>query len=518
MNTRPKSGWAHTPVRLTLTLLAAALLCLPFAAAWHYQRYRQAVERQDPAATGGLLADGKEAAGLARRTSAALPDRAAPVVLAYHDVRPGDAGRYTVSPAHFDAQLTALRAAGYRTLSTAQFVRALHGGETSGRSVYLTFDDGAQGLWRYADAVLAKHRMRGAAYLITGNVRRQHGYYLSWDEVRRMADSRRWDFQDHTHLTHRRQAVDAAGHLGSALANRIWLPGPRRVETPAEYRRRVSSDLDRSIAAFAGQGLPRPTLFAYPFSESAGSTGPRSGKSYLGALLRSRFTAALTNVSSLPLPTGPRAAAAHQVERLEIDARTTVLDLMERLADSTPVAAGTDPAPLTVPARWRFPADLPGTGVGSLTGEGPYPRRHRYVTGAFRPAGSADWTAYTVDAAVRGLHGTHASIALTTRYASLRALTAVVSHGWLQVTEQRDGRLRTVAQQRLRPGPAHRLRITVSPTSTVVRVDGRQAFSSSLRGRPAAEVSGGIAASLTNGGSGRWPAFRSLDVRAGASR
>ncbi|MFK0168671.1 polysaccharide deacetylase family protein [Streptomyces sp. NPDC090306] len=512
MNTPPKGS---RPARLALAAVAAGLFCLPFAAAWEYQHYRQAVERQATAATGGPGADGKEAAGLARRVSSRLPDRAAPVVLAYHDVRPGEGGRYTVTPARFDAQLTALRAAGYRTLSTAQFVRALHGGAVPGRSVYLTFDDGAQGLWRYADPVLAKHGMRGAAYLITGNVRRRHGYYLSWDEVRRMARSGRWDFQDHTHRTHRRQAVDAAGRPGSALASRLWLPDLRRTETPAEYRRRVAADLDRSIAEFTAHGLPRPALFAYPFSESAGSRELRAGGSSLEALLRARFTASLTNVSSRPLPTGPRAAAAHQVERLEVGARTTVADLMERLADCTPVAPGADPAPLKASARWRFPTNLPGAGVGVLTGRGPYPRPHRYVSGAFRPVGSADWTAYTVDASVRGLHGTHASIAVTTRYASLRPLTASVSRGWLQVNEQRDGRVRTVAQHRLRAASAHRLRITVSPTSTVVRVDGGDVFTLRLSGRPAGEVSGGIGAGLTNGGSGEWPSFAKLDVRAG---
>lgn len=230
-------------LRAALGLLTAAVVALPFTAAWQYDTLRRAVAEQaaPPAPSSG---DGGPGLGADAEPA---PARNAPVVLAYHDVGPDDRSRYTVSPEHFDAQLRALRDAGYRTLTTREFTGFLRTGRTPGpRTVHLTFDDGTHGLWTHADPVLARYGMKAAAYLITGQVGTHRPYYLSWPEVERMARSGRWDFQAHTHLSHERAAVDAAGHERSVFTNRLWLADEGRVETSDEYRRRVAADLDRS--------------------------------------------------------------------------------------------------------------------------------------------------------------------------------------------------------------------------------------------------------------------------------
>ncbi|WP_225845538.1 polysaccharide deacetylase family protein [Streptomyces sp. HPF1205] len=491
---------------MVLALLAAALFCAPFAAAWQYQRYRQAVERQTAAPVARLSGP----AGAAVRRAA---DGTGPVVLAYHDVRPGGGGPYTVPPRRFAAQLTALRAAGYRTVDSAAFTRFLRGGRLPARSVYLTFDDGAQGLWRYADPILAAHGMHGAAYLITGHVGRRHSYYLSWDEVRAMARSGRWDFQSHTWRAHRHAAVDAAGRLGPALADRLWLPAAHRVETPAEYCRRVSADLDRSVADITGHGLPRPTLFAYPFSEAADRSGLPAAGPVLGRLLRARFAAALTNVGSRPLPAGARAAAAGEVQRLEVTARTTVAQLLARLADRAEVPPGAHPYPLREPARWRFAGDPPGTGLGAFTGRGPWPGRRRYLTAAYLPFGSADWSAYTAEATVSRLYGTRAVASVTVRDGSRRPVRVSVTRGWARVMA--GGRRRTVALRHLSPASYHRLRLTVAGRTTTVTVDSLAPVTVTAPAATAAgDLSGGLALGVGDGGTGHRPAVTALTVTA----
>ena len=51
----------------------------------------------------------------------------------------------------------------------------------------ITFDDGTHGLWTHADKILERHGMHGVSFLITGNVGAKRPYYLSWQEIDRMA-------------------------------------------------------------------------------------------------------------------------------------------------------------------------------------------------------------------------------------------------------------------------------------------------------------------------------------------
>ncbi|WP_229858250.1 polysaccharide deacetylase family protein [Streptomyces poonensis] len=493
-----------------LGTLAAAVVATPFVATWSYDAHRRAVSEQAPAPAGG--SDARPRTPAARHPSA-------PVVLAYHDVAPHPHSRYTVSPERLDAQLSALRATGHRALSTEEFVRYLATGRPPApRSVYLTFDDGTRGLWAYADPILAKHRMKAATYLITGMVGTRRPYYLTWPEVHRMAGSGRWDFQAHTHDGHHRAAVDASGRHGSVLANRLWRPGPGRLETEAEYRRRVEADLDRSARAFAHQGLPAPRLFAYPFSETGARTNLAGrNTSVLERLLRARYAATLTNTTPRPLPAGPRAAAAGQVRRLEVLRSTTPEELLRAVdawASSTP---GDAPRPLRQPGGWEFPGSPPGTGLAALTGLG---SPHRtYVSAVHRPMSTADWSSYRVTARADGLRGTGTGVSVEVGHGGGYPCTLTVGARGLRVTLRRpDGERRALATRRLAPSAAHRLtlrtapgtvRVTVDTTSFVVRLPERAT---------AARTSGGIALGVRNESPGTpWPRFTSLRVSPGST-
>ncbi|EOY50038.1 polysaccharide deacetylase family protein [Streptomyces lividans] len=358
-------------------------MALPFTAAWQYDTLRRAVAEQaaPPAPSSG---DGGPGPGADVEPA---PAGNAPVVLAYHDVGPDDRSRYTVSPEHFDAQLRALRDAGYRTLTTREFTGFLRTGRTPGpRTVHLTFDDGTHGLWTHADPVLARYGMKAAAYLITGQVGTHRPYYLSWPEVERMARSGRWDFQAHTRLSHERAAVDAAGHERSVFTNRLWLADEGRVETSDEYRRRVAADLDRSIRDLVRHDLPRPRLFAYPFSErlDESNLGARDADA-LRSMLRERFTATLTNSAARPLPAGPRAAAAGQVQRLEVTRDTTAAGLLRELGRWATVTPQDADRPLAHPAHWQTTGATGQAGPGMLTGGSPPPGRHGVRLGRLPP-------------------------------------------------------------------------------------------------------------------------------------
>ncbi|MER6347615.1 polysaccharide deacetylase family protein [Streptomyces sp. NPDC001595] len=495
-------------VRGLLLALAAAVAATPFAAAWQYETERRAVSAQAPAP--GSRADARPPATAARHASA-------PVVLAYHDIHPEAAGSYTLTPEQLDEQLAALAAAGYRSLSAEEFTRYLATGRPPApRSVYLTFDDGTRGLWAYADRILAKHHMRASAYLITGRVGTHRPYYLSWAEIDRMSGSGRWDFQAHSHLGHSRAPVEAGGRQGAVLANRLWLPERERLETEAEYRARVTDDLDRNVRSFAVHGLPAPVLFAYPFSEASAPTN-LTGRttSILEGLLRERFAATLTNTSSRPLPAGPRAASAGLVQRLEVMRGTTTAALLEQVRAWTSRSPAEVPEPLRHPGQWRLRDAPPGTGLTALTGRGP--ARGTYVSAVHLPMATADWTTYRVEATAGRLSGPRTGVSVEVGHGSLHPCVVTVSAAGLRVTERPAGRTPRVTVRALDPAAGHRILIEVSPRSVLITVDGTTLTVRAAQRPEPARTSGGIALAVRNESGDvetAWPRFTSLRLGA----
>ncbi|MET8573352.1 polysaccharide deacetylase family protein [Streptomyces sp. NPDC005012] len=497
------------------------LLALPFHLAWTYDTHRRAVTAQeDPPGTSEAPRTPHAGAGSSDRPTTP----GAPVVLAYHDVGHSGRSRYTVTPQAFEDQIAALARAGYRSLSSSDFLAYLRTGRASApRTVFITFDDGTHGLWVHADRILAKYRMRAAAFLITGQVGRHRPYYLSWAEIERMRASGRWDFENHTHDLHHRAAVDRTGRQEPALGSRLWLPDKKRAETRSEYRERVGEDLDVSLRAFAEHDLPRPRLFAFPFSDTPAHSGADGATAEEGAhstevllteMLRARFDARLTNRADRPLPAGARAAAAEQVQRLEVNRGTTAADLLDGLARFTAQDPATCRNPLREPARWERTDGTGHTGLGALTGQGPYPGRTGYASAAYLPMGSADWSGYTVTTTIGRLAAHGNNVGLVVRHHSREPVTITLSDSYVRVLTGTGAGRREVARRELVSAPRHRLRVTVEEKRTVVTVDGSVRIERpTSRAVTGGDATGGIAISTRNGDAASpYPRFTSMTV------
>ncbi|MCX5399841.1 polysaccharide deacetylase family protein [Streptomyces sp. NBC_00102] len=501
-------------VRAVLGLLALVLVALPFYAVWRYETHRRAVTPQAAPPVGARPVAGPPHGAGPGPAADAGAGATPPVVLAYHDIAPHGRSRYTVTPEAFDAQLAALARAGYRSLSTEEFVRYLDGGDPPARrSVYLTFDDGTHGLWVHADRILAKYRMRAAAFLITGSVGRHRPYYLSWQEIGRMTGTGRWDFEDHTHALHRRAAVDAAGTRQSVLSHRLWLPGDRRPEREDEYRARVAGDLDTSLAEFARHGLPRPRLFAYPFSEASEPVDSRTSKGILRHELAGRFAAALTNTTDRPLPAGRRAGAAGEVRRLEITRATDLRAFRAGLELWTATAPGDRPEPLGDTVGWEHIGAKAPRGPGVFTGRGPYPGRTGFAAASYRPLASADWTDYTLDVTVDRLREATNNVGIVVRDGSLAPVTVALSHSYVSLFAGTGDRRAEVARRTLHDNTVHRVRVTVRGDRTEVVVDGRFRIDWTEPRATGGNGRGGLALNIRNADAlGEWPRFVSLRV------
>jgi len=174
-------------------------------------------------------------------------------VLMYHHVTPAG-GMIAATPDVFEAQIAALAAAGYQSLTCAQFEAYLQGAPVPEKSVLITFDDGYLNNWVYAHPVLARYGMRAVIFLITGwigdgpvrahagpNVTvpatpdhdeckrliaagRADDVMLRWSEIEAMRAAGTFEFHSHTH-THTRWDKQCAGdreakcgHIAEELA------------------------------------------------------------------------------------------------------------------------------------------------------------------------------------------------------------------------------------------------------------------------------------------------------------
>jgi peptidoglycan/xylan/chitin deacetylase (PgdA/CDA1 family) len=527
-------------LRSVLGVVALSLVLSVFATG--YQRHRtegQIWPQSEPPAhrlTGSELG--------AWRAAATTPPgvAAAPIVLAYHDVvaRPND--RYDVSRDEFARHMAMLHAAGYHTLSGEQFVDVLHGEPAPPRSVVLTFDDGTQGLWTYADQILARYEFRAIALVITGHLDDRAGpYYLSWPEVRRMAASGRWTFGSHTRDSHQEIPIGPApsGSAGSGttptpgasgttptslphrskLVNRRWSDAGR--ESFQDFRRRVDADLRGSIRDLTGHGLPRPRLFAYPFSEASLPGQDPEALRYVLDRVGGWFDAAFSSLSRSPEPVGARTLARTPliVDRLAVDRATTAADLFEamRRMRTLPVSRA---APLARDAVWLAPDGRPvpvttepvTTDGGRLTIGG----TTGYLTARYAGQATADWTGYRVTTTVRGLLGAGnptrpghpVSATLLARVGSSHPVQVRVSARQVRVSL---GPTAVVAK--LDASDSHAIAIEVSAGRTVVTVDGVTRYDNSLALPDSPLTRGGIGvAGFRSGTATPFPVFTRLRV------
>jgi peptidoglycan/xylan/chitin deacetylase (PgdA/CDA1 family) len=157
-----------------------------------------------------------------------------PILLYHHIDTSGDAG--STRPEIFERELAWLADRGYRSLTLAEFDRAVAGAKDAAldKAVLITFDDGYADLPTVVAPALRRHGFTGVAFLITKLCARSGdsagGNHLSWDAARALAAAGVLEFQSHSH-THERWPADAeravAGDLSGSvdvLADELRLP------------------------------------------------------------------------------------------------------------------------------------------------------------------------------------------------------------------------------------------------------------------------------------------------------
>ena len=163
-------------------------------------------------------------------------------ILTYHVIAPWSVARVysrpslAIDPRVFDAQLGALRTAGWRTITVSQLADALASGVAPPpRTFVLTIDDGHSDGYTYALPALQRHGFVATFYVVAGRVGKPDN--LTWEQIKALAAAG-MEIGDHT-LDHRPLAK-----LSSA---------------------EVQAQVELAQARFLAELGVAPTSFAYPF-------------------------------------------------------------------------------------------------------------------------------------------------------------------------------------------------------------------------------------------------------------
>lgn len=171
----------------------------------------------------------------------ALPNRLIRV-LCYHNVVSAAGGFYDTSVSDFQAQLEALKAGGFQTISCRQLSDYLANvSDIPNKSVIITFDDGRSSVLTTAKPLLEKYGYTATLFLITGSVGKKGS--LTWDQVK--------------------QLVAAGYEVGSHTVTHLNLT--KRNGTLQARQDRVREELSNSFSSIETHLGQPPVALAYPF-------------------------------------------------------------------------------------------------------------------------------------------------------------------------------------------------------------------------------------------------------------
>lgn len=192
------------------------------------------------------------------------PSVSVPIIM-YHSILTDTsrAGDYILSPAQLESDLTFLADHGYTTVVVSDLIAYVDGtGRLPEKPVMLTFDDGHYNNLTYVLPLLERLNMRAVISVVGAYADRfseerdpnPNYAYLAWDEVRQLADSGRFEIQNHSYNMH-----CLVGRKGSArMAD----------ETEAAYRQAFTEDTGRMQALLLEQIGVAATAYTYPYGNA----------------------------------------------------------------------------------------------------------------------------------------------------------------------------------------------------------------------------------------------------------
>jgi hypothetical protein len=287
-----------------------------------------------------------------------------------------------------------------------------------------------------------------------------------------------------------------------------------RLETLSEFEFKIRKDLRASVQDIVDHGLPRPKLFAFPFSDGYNGQEDADPPAAAAAVdvIREMFVTGFNNAPPRPLPAGARAASTGMTGRIELTNETTVEDVLNKVLARTPVTPAEAP-PSARPDLWTRLDDSAalvkagGTDVRML-GTGTWQGI------AYGRQAAADWAAYQGAVTIRGLSTPGVeNAALVARIGTGQEVSAQVSSDYMRLTVGMGANPKIVGELPLPSNDEHTVVMKVLPDSTDVIVDGTYQLSLPASGRPDSYGGIGLTSSRTVD-TATWPVFSDLTLTA----
>lgn len=217
----------------------------------------------------------------------AEPALAVPILMYHGVIQTGPVGPNT-SREDFVAEMELLKKHGYETISVAEYDLFRQGKFTlPPKPIIITFDDGRKDSFYTVDAVLERLGFKATIFIATIRANTNDPFYLSWDELREIQKTGRWEIEAHGRRSHEQIPADAVGNTGTFLTTREYLGD--RLESVEAYERRVDADYVFGIEDLKNNLGVDARYFAVPFSDYGGDdtfeySGARAYNEYLTQL------------------------------------------------------------------------------------------------------------------------------------------------------------------------------------------------------------------------------------------
>jgi len=204
------------------------------------------------------------------------------VVLIYHHVSEDTPASTSVTPATFESHLDYLESHGFTVMRLSSLLEAIDAHRPlPPKAVAITFDDAYRSVYTEAFPRLRRRGWPFTLFVNTMAVDRGYSSSLDWEQVREL-----------------KRAGAEIGNHGHAHDHLVRL---RDGESAAEWRQRVTGDIETAASRIEAETGAVSKLFAYPYGEySAGLEDILRALGYYGIAQQSGAVGYLTDLFAVP--------------------------------------------------------------------------------------------------------------------------------------------------------------------------------------------------------------------------
>lgn len=195
-----------------------------------------------------------------------------PVIMYHHILESSKLlGTYVITPTELENDFKWIQEEGYTPIVVADLLDYVHNGTPlPEKPIMITFDDGYESNYVYAYPLLQKYQYKAVISIygrctdeFTQNEDKHINYsHITWNEIRKMADSGLVEFQNHTYNMH-----------SSATGTRKGIQKLYN-EDEETYKKYLIEDVGKLQQEFEEQLGYAPTAFTYPFGYLEPSADP----------------------------------------------------------------------------------------------------------------------------------------------------------------------------------------------------------------------------------------------------